>query len=332
MSTIGIPLSPNAVSADVDTNGMGTTAAAWLASLDGRQRIAAHERFDTADRANWHYVPRRRPGLALRDMNPQQRDLVWRFLATCLSARGMEKAQGVLEIEQVLAELSGNHGLRDPGNYALVMFGDPGREEPWSWRFEGHHLSLTLTIVPNVGVAATPSFFGSNPAIVPHGHAKAGLEILRRERGLGFELLHALGDEERETTVIAARSMGDIVTGPGREQALKEPQGLALGAMDDAHRAMAMALVETFISHLRAGLMDREIARIREHGIERIHFAWAGSHELGSPHYYRLHGPSLVIEYDNTQNDANHVHTVWHDPTDSFGRDLLKAHYDHGHH
>ncbi|MEO1020039.1 MAG: DUF3500 domain-containing protein, partial [Pseudomonadota bacterium] len=305
--------SPNNA-ASAATSGMAERAQKWLASLEPRQREAALIAFDTSDRRAWHYIPRQRPGLPLKAMNPAQRQLVWQLMDVALSDRGLAKSRGVLELEGVLGELTGRPDFRDPENYALAIFGEPIAETPWSWRFEGHHLSLTFTIVPKLGVATTPSFFGSNPAIVPSGHAHTGSELLAREREFGFGLLHDLDPSLKNAAIVGGRSLGDIVAGPGRETSLARFEGVSLARLSETQRRMAMTLAETFVDHLRAETAARELANIRDAGIDKIHFAWAGSQELGSPHYFRLHGPTLLIEYDNTQNGANHVHTVWHDP------------------
>jgi hypothetical protein len=203
--------------------------------------------------------------------------------------------------------------------------------EPWGWRLEGHHLSLNFTLVPGQPVAVTPAFLGANPAEVPSGPQK-GLRALGAEQDLGRALVRSLTDLQRARTVIAAQSLGDIVTGPGRADSLAAPAGLPLADMSGDQRALAAQLIDAYARNMRAELAEKELGRMREAGIERIHFAWAGPIEPGRAHYYRLHGPTLLIEYDNTQNSANHIHSVWHDPRRDFGQDLLRAHYERGHH
>lgn len=156
--------------------------------------------------------------------------------------------------------------------------------------------------------------------------------MLAAEQDLGRALVRSLGEPQRARGIIAAQSLGDIVSGPGRADSLATPAGLALGDMSADQRAQALRLVEEFARNMRAELADQELARMRQAGVERIHFAWAGPLEPAKAHYYRLHGPTLLIEYDNTQNDANHIHSVWHDPRRDFGADLLRAHHEHGHH
>lgn len=302
-----------------------------LASCSTTQRRQVLLPFEAKTRRDWHYIPRRRPGLPLHALNSAQQELVWALLGAGLSEQGLAKARGIITTEAILAELSGNSTYRDPTNYAVVFFGDPASGQPWSWRFEGHHLSLTFTIVPGRGVAVTPAFLGTNPAIAPPHHKQAGLQVLATEESAAFRLLESLSASQKATALLAAESFGDIVSGPGREASLQQPAGLALAAMTTAQRQQAMTLIETYVRNARPDIAQAELTRLMEAGVEAVHFAWAGSTEPGRPHYYRLHGPTLRIEYDNTQNGANHVHSVWHNPANNFGDDLLQAHYREAH-
>lgn len=302
-----------------------------MQGLTEAQRRQAIYPFDAEKRRDWHYIPRRRPGVTLGEMHPTQQEQVWTLLRAGLSEQGVEKARGVITTEAILGELSDSLDFRDPANYAVVFFGNPASGQPWSWRFEGHHLSLTFTIVPGQGVAATPAFFGANPATVPSPHAQAGFKALGTEEANGFRLLNSLSEAQKATVIIASQSLGNILSGPGREASLKQREGLALGVMTATQRQQAMDLVETYVRNVRPDVAQTELDRLTAAGVDTMHFAWAGSQTPGRPHYYRVHGPTLLIEYDNTQNGANHVHSVWHDPTNSFGQDLLRAHYQEAH-
>jgi hypothetical protein len=264
-------------------------------------------------------------------MTPPQHELLWTLLGAGLSEQGTQKTRGVIATEAILGELSGSPGSRDPGNYAVVFFGTPASGQPWGWRFEGHHLSLTWTVVPGQGVAVTPAFLGTHPATAPPHHPQAGFKALGTEEAAGFRVLQSLSDTQKATVMIAAQSLGDILSGPGREASLQQPAGLAFGAMTATQRQQAMALIEAYVRNVRHEVAQAELDRVTAAGIETLHFAWAGSHTPGQPHYYRVHGPTLVIEYDNTQNGANHVHSIWHNPSNSFGQDLLQAHYKAAH-
>jgi hypothetical protein len=253
------------------------------------------------------------------------------LMKASLSAIGYTKATNVIQLETVLRQIESFGLSRDPENYAFTVFGNPGVDAPWGWRVEGHHLSLNFTLVPGQPVAMTPAFLGANPAEVPSGPRK-GQRALAAEQDLGRALARSLSEAQRARTVIAAESLGDIVTGPGRADSLATPAGLPLADMTGDQRSLAAKLIEEYARNMRSDLAEQELRRMREAGAERVHFAWAGPLDAGRAHYYRLHGPTLLIEYDNTQNNANHIHSVWHDPKRDFGLDLLRAHYLRGHH
>jgi hypothetical protein len=314
------------------TDDMAKAARSWLAKLDARQRGQAQLDWGNRRREDWHYVPRSRPGLAFRDMAPEQVAAAWDVLGSLLSARGIEQVRGQLKIEGVLGELTGSLSFRDPGNYALVLFGDPSTTTaPWAWRFEGHHLSLNVMVAPGHGVAITPMFFGANPAHVPARHQHAGFRLLGEEETAAFGLIKSLEGDARSQAVIGDRSLGDIVSGPGRELALQRPEGIALARLNEAQRDGVMRILQLYAGTMREEIAAAQLAKLREAGIDALHFAWAGSQAPGRPHYFRIHGPTALLEYDNTQDGANHVHSVWMDPQGLFGRDLLKAHYRGAH-
>jgi hypothetical protein len=282
------------------------------------------------ERLNWHYVPRGREGVPFKAMRAPGRAAAHELMKASLSAVGYTKAVNVIQLETVLRQIETFGLSRDPENYAFTVFGNPGASAPWGWRVEGHHLSLNFTLVPGRPVAMTPAFLGANPAQVPSGPRK-DQRVLAAEQDLGRALARSLSEPQRARTVIAAQSLGDIVTGPGRADSLATPAGLPLADMTGDQRSLAARLIEEYARNMRSELAEQELRRMREAGPERVHFAWAGPLEAGRAHYYRLHGPTLLIEYDNTQNNANHIHSVWHDPGRNFGLDLLGAHYRHGH-
>ena len=313
------------------TRDMARAAGAWLALLDDRQRRIAQLAWSSSQREGWHYVPRGRPGVALRQMSAPQSAAAWDVLGTLLSARGREQVRDLLRLEGILGELTSNPQFRDPGNYALVVFGDPAGQNPWAWRFEGHHLSLTTVVAPEHGVAVTPVFFGANPATVPKAHAHAGFRLLGAEEDAAFGLVRSLEGEVRTQAVIADRSLGDIVSGPGREASLQRYQGVPLARLNEAQRGGVMRILELYAGTMRDEVASAALAKVRGAGLDNLHFAWAGSPAPGRPHYFRVQGATALIEYDNTQDGANHVHSVWIDPASLFGRDLLKAHYQGAH-
>jgi len=309
---------------------MAAAATAFLSALAADARRRALFVFGDKERFNWGYVPRRREGLAFRDMAAPARAAAHELMKASLSEVGYAKAVDVIRLEGALRQLETFGALmRDPDNYAVSVFGTLGATAPWGWRLEGHHLSLNFTLVPGKPVAVTPAFLGANPAEVRSGPLQ-GLRALAREQDLARTLAQGVDAPQRRRMVIADRSLGDIVSGPGRREALAAPAGIPAAELTPAQRAMLLRLVEEYARNMRAEIADEELRRLREAGLERLHFAWAGPLDAGA-HYYRIHGPTVLIELDNTQNEANHIHSVWHDPRNDFGADLLGAHYEHGH-
>ncbi len=309
---------------------MAEAALVFLESLDAGGRRATLYPLPGERHRDWHYTPREgRPGLPLKRMGAEQRSLVFALLASALSEEGLRKTRAIIKLEGILGELTGRPDFRDPENYALAIFGDPAGKAPWAWRFEGHHVSLTFTIAPGLGIAVTPAFFGANPAEVPAGHEHAGLRVLAVKQDLALALLHDLSSAQQQTAILQPQSFRDFLTGPGREDSLRQPQGLALAAMTPAQRDRTLALIEAYVRNMRADLAEQELRALHEAGPEKLHFAWAGATERGTCHYYRLHGPTLLVEYDNTE--PNHTHTVWHNPRDNFGEDLLRRHHETAH-
>jgi hypothetical protein len=310
---------------------MAGAATAFLATLTGEARRRAVFGFEDKERLNWHYVPRRRQGLAFKDMPAPARAAAHELMKASLSAAGYAKAVNVIRLEGVLRQLETFGGLmRDPDNYLVSVFGTPGPGAPWGWRLEGHHLSLNFTLIPGRPIAVTPAFLGANPAEVRSGPL-AGLRTLGAEEDLGRTLAQALDESQRRRMLIGGQALGDIVSGPGRSERLATPAGVAAADLTAAQRELLLRLVEEYARTMRAEVAEEELRRIREAGVERLHFAWAGPLQPGQAHYYRVHGPTVLIELDNTQNDANHIHSVWHDARQDFGGDALKSHYERGH-
>ena len=312
---------------------MAAAATVLLDSLDAAQQSRIRMDFaDHGERTNWHYVPRPRPGLPLKEMDEDQRARARRLVGSGLSEAASAKVETIVALETILGALEGAGGThrRDPELYFVSIFGDIGGA-CWGWRFEGHHVSLNNTIVDNRWIATTPLFFGSNPAQVRHGQQQ-GLRALAAEEDLARELLFDLDGEQRRQAIISAEAPDDILTRNSpyvRGQVRAE--GLAAADMNEAQRHRLRALVEVYVQRLPAPLAAAEIGNLDEAGFGTTHFAWAGGRERGQGHYYRVQGADFLAEYDNTQNDANHIHTVWRNLTNDFGEDLLKSHYRHNH-
>ena len=309
-------------------------ASDWLAVLDTGQRTEGTYAFDDDERFDWHYTPRSRDGVALRDMSPAQKGAALALLRATLSAKGVMKAEAIMALEAVLAEVEGSSlRYRDPENYLVTVFGEPG-SYPWGWRFEGHHLSINVTLSSPRTVSVTPLFTGTNPARIPVG-PRAGERVQGDEYNLGLELAQSLTEAQREAAIIGTGSLGNIVAGPGNAQRISTRAGVAVSALSDAQRSLLLRLIESYVGLARDEIGRPYMALVRD-GLGESRFAWAGGMREGEAFYYRIHGPRILIEFDNTQNSANHIHALWRDPANDFGRNDLHRHYgtapaSHGH-
>ena len=248
-----------------------------------------------------------------------------------MSAQGYLKANAVIELERILGIMEGRPERRDPENYFVAIFGDPGSGGPWAWRFEGHHLSLNFSSPSGEMTVTGPAFMGTNPALVETGE-KAGWRPLGREEDMARALVVALDDEQRDMAIIASEAPRDIITGNDREARLEGFEGIPASRLDDAQRDLLFGVIAEYVGNMESESARAWTARIgTEVALDDIWFAWAGSVEAGEGHYYRIHSPAFLIEYDNTQNDANHVHSVWRDLENDFGGDALARHYEGGH-
>ena len=307
---------------------MRIAAGVLIASLPPATRDRVLRPFDDPDRLDWHYTPRSRNGVALKDLDAKGRDAVHALLKTALSTPGYRKIVNIIELELILREMETFGALmRDPERYHLTIYGTPDKAAAWGWRFEGHHVSLNFTLAGDHMATDTPSFVGANPARVPSG-PKAGQRVLAAEEDEARALLASLTDVQRTTAVFESRTFGEIVTSNAQKVDPLAPVGLAAADMTQAQRDRLMKLVEVYANTFEPGLAQARIARVREGGVEKIRFGWAGSTERGKPHYYRVQGPLFLIEYDSSQNSGNHIHAVWRDFDGDFGRDLLREHYD----
>lgn len=323
---------------------MVETARNLIASLTPEQRQEALFHFEDEERFFWHYVPsddipgmynRPRRGVTLKAMTPAQKALAAALLSAGLSRRGFIKATTIMSLEDILRVLEKDtRGRRDPERYHFSIFGEPVAGGTWAYRIEGHHVSLHFTIVSGRAVA-NPMFFGSNPAEVREGPHR-GLRVLAAEEDKARALLDSLDRTQRERAVVSRKAYPDILTEQSRRAALKgQPSGIQASELAPAQRQLLDALIQEYVENVPAELAEQRRQRVRSAG-HQIWFAWAGELERNRPHYYRVQAPGFLIEYDNTQNNANHIHSVWRDFEDDFGVDLLRQHYRtasaaHGH-
>jgi hypothetical protein len=309
---------------------MTDTAKAFLASLDSDQRARATFQLQDEERFDWHYIPKPRKGLPLKDMNSAQKHLAHAMLSAGLSQRGYIKAITIMSLDEILKVLEQGKGpVRDPENYYFSIFGEPSETGTWGYRIEGHHISQNFTIA-NGKVLGAPSFFGANPAEVREGPRK-GLRVLAHEEDLGRAFVQSLTPEQKKTAIVSKDAPADILTTNSRQAALKgQPSGLVASKLNARQKELLQNLLDEYCNNVPEQLAQAREDQVKKAGTN-MYFAWAGGDQPGQPHYYRVQSPTFLIEYDDTQNNANHIHTVWRDFGNDFGLDLLKEHYQTSH-
>jgi len=307
---------------------MAASANAFIASLNAEQRTKALFKFEDEQRKDFYFVPRTRFGVTLKDLDEKQRKLAMDFLRTGLGVAGYQKATTIISLEPILFELEGAKRIhpRDPELYYISLFGTPSAKSPWGWRFEGHHLSVNVTVVKGELIANSPLFMGSNPAEVREGPHK-GLRTLAGEEDEGRALVQSLDDKQRQLAIYLEKAPADILTMNSRKVDPLKPEGLSTGQMTAVQRKQLMKLIDVYLARMPQEVADARRTKLNAGGIGKISFAWAGGLNKGDYHYYRVQGPTFLIEYDDTQNNANHIHSVWRDFKGDFGVDLLAEHY-----
>ena len=306
---------------------MRSAALALLAALDDEQRALAAQPFEDDATRRWlEYRPRRRPGASIARMSETPRKAAHRLLSTGLSDHAYAQAMSIIALEEVLDRREQWRRGRHSNDYWVCVFGDPAGDVPWSWRFEGHHLSVTMTVAGDQ-VSYAPVFFGANPACVSY-HGRPVSRPLAPEEDLAQVLLDAMEPAERDLAVVSGHAPGDIHTGtsPRAREAI-EPLGVAADQLDSRPRAVLGELVAAYLDRLPPELARREADRLA--GSE-LYFAWEGPVRSSARHYYRVQGDDLLIEYDTT-DDGNHAHTVLRRPRSDFGDDVLAEHYHRAH-
>jgi len=309
---------------------MTQAAQHFLASLTPEQRTQATFAFQEDERLNWHYIPKERKGLPLLEMTMPQKALAHALLSAGLSQQGYIKAVTIMSLDDILRIMENDDGnRRNPEKYYFTVFGEPSDTGTWGFRVEGHHLSQNFTVV-NGKVADTPSFFGANPAEVREGPRK-GLRTLAAEEDLGRDLMESLTPEEKKVAIVTADAYKDILTEASRKAALAgQPSGLSAAKMSKKQFELLQTLISNYAQNVPDQLAQARMEQLKKAGTN-VFFAWAGVEQRGGPHYYRIQTPTFLIEYDNTQNNANHIHSVWRDFNGDFGLDLLAMHYQASH-
>ena len=332
------------IAAERASTSMAAAGSKFLASLTPEQRQQATFAFDGDERTHWHFIPTEqfpRKGLLIRKMTEPQRAAAHDLLKTGLSQRGYLTVSSIMDLETVLKALEAAQRAaapprtdgrpaaapleRDSEKYFFSVFGTPSTKDTWGWRVEGHHVSLHFTVVNGSLVAGSPTFFGSNPAEVREG-PKKGLRILGAEEDAARALLQSLDATQRTKAIFDEKAPADMLTMAKVDISPLSPAGIGADALTSAQRDLLMKLVDVYVGAMASDIAADRMARLKKAGVEKITFAWAGETERGKKHYYRVQGPTFLVEYDNTQNDGNHIHSVWRDFNGDFGRDLLREH------
>jgi hypothetical protein len=311
---------------------MARAATDFFGSLSPDNKSKALEALDSPQRSAWNYLPHgsgQPAGISTGELSAKQRELGMRLVRTGMSAIGAKKAGQIVALDNHLHEITGRD--YSSGHYWYTLFGEPGIDAPWGWRFEGHHLSLNFTVTP-VGISTTPMFMGANPAHVESGPDR-GLRVLGREYDLAAKLMSSLNSIQLERAVISGKTYGDIVFGMGDEERPFGADGIPASALSEAQRELLGELISTYTGNLNPHADDHYLEQFHLDRPEQVHFAWAGETATGRPCYYRVTTPELVIEFDNSQQSAagdgyNHYHTVLREPGNDFGRDFLRRHYE----
>ena len=313
-----------------------TAAKDFINTLDSAQKTRALYPFDVDERYSFHYFPiEDRKGISFNELSSSQRQAAKQLIKTCLSENAAKKVDQIMELENVLKAVENRKAddhYRDPGKYFLIIFGVPADNTTWGWRLEGHHVSFHFSAKDKKLVSGTPGFLGANPAVVRSGTYK-GLQVLKEETEMGFALLHSLTQQQLKKAVIDTTAPGEIITFVSRKAIIEHPAGVFYSEMTSKQQEQFLALVNLYVHRYTKLFADEMLKEIQQAGLNNLRFAWAGYNQpdAGKPCYYRIQGPTIIIEYDNSQNNANHIHSVLRDLKNDFGGDLLLEHYKSDH-
>ncbi|MGZ3854420.1 MAG: DUF3500 domain-containing protein [Flavisolibacter sp.] len=308
-------------------------ALSCINSLDSSQKIKSVFSFDEMSRYDWHYLPATmvaRQGACLKDMNSTQKNNVYALLKEFLSDRGYSRTQEIMNNEFYLKEVEPTNVNRIPENYYVAFYGNPARDSVWGWKFSGHHVALNFTIVDNQ-LAFAPFFFGIYPAEIKSGTNK-GRRIIKEEEDIGFQLINMLTADQKAKAIFQLKAFTDIVTTNSARVGSLDAVGMLARDMMLEQKAVLNKLIVAYLSSMPTEIANTRMKRIVSEDFNGIRFGWAGGLETGLPHYYRIQGKTFLVEFDNTQNNANHIHSVWRDFNGDFGIDLLKEHYQNSKH
>lgn len=306
----------------------------FLDSLNEEQLEKAQKSFDDLTRHTWHFLPAAmwpRPGIPLHELDNNQKELLFDVLQEFLSETGYDKTRSIMELENVLAEIENNPNFRDPELYYATFYGNPNNNDKWAWSFEGHHISLNFTVVEGE-VSMVPRFLGARPSLITEGSREGEKTALHREEDLGIELIQSMSEEQLDKAIFLETAFWEIVTNVATETGPLTFDGIMMSELSESQQVLLLDIINEYLSAIPEELAKKRYENLKNEEFNEIEFAWAGATNLGEPHYYRIQGKTFLVEFDNTQDDANHIHTVWRDFDGDFGKDLLREHYRHSSH
>jgi len=297
---------------------------AFTSQLNEAQQGQMRLDFANEAREGWNFFPQPHVGLGMEGLDEQQRAALADLWQYCLSESGYEKAEAIRMREEVLG---GNYNT---DLYYVSVFGDEKGDAPWMLRWEGHHLSLNWTIIKGEIVASSPQFMGANPTVILGGPRK-GERTLTVEENLARELAKSLDAGQAKKGITSGTAPAEILTRMQTTAERQADEGLLFGELNPEQQKMLRGLVEEFVNAQNPALAQARLDMVNAQGWDTVRFVWMGGLNPGEGHYYRVQGPEFLIEYDNTQNNANHIHCVWRDFKGDFGRDILQKHYKQAH-
>jgi hypothetical protein len=307
--------------AQVEPSGsrMALAADRFVKSLSPAQAAKAMYPYDAPERLDWHFIPRPRKGLPIKELSPEERALAFALIQSGVAGSGFLKATTIMSLEQILRELEkGSGAVRDPELYYLTIFGQPLDRGKWGWRVEGHHLSLNFALEDGKIVAATPAFFGANQAEIRQG-PRQGLRTLADREDRALRLIQALHEGQRKTATFAEKAPNEIRAANTPQPPSEAPAGISYAKLTDDQRTMLRALIESYSEDMPLEVAKAWLDEIARGGMDAVWFAWAGAADRTQGHAYRVQGPTFLIEFNNTQNGANHIHSVWRNMLGDFG-------------
>ena len=304
-------------------------AVKFLESLDEEKKGKAVMEFGSEQRVQWHFIPKdMRKGLPLFEMDESQQKLAMQLLRSTISKVGYQKANKIMQLESVLKKLEAGRGRneRNPKKYYFTIFGKPELKKKWALSFEGHHLSLNFTFRGNWIVDSTPQFYATNPATLMDDYGpkmKKGLQVLKAEEQLGFDLVNALDEKQLKSAMLPGETPSEIRAAGEAQPPTTEARGLAVADMNDDQKSTLEKLLKAYTSKMKPGVSKKRWELITEAGMDEVRFAWSGAMKAGRGHYYVVQGPTFLVEFINVQpdaagNPANHVHCVWRDMQGDF--------------